>query len=218
MSDNHPSIVARNRLLEIADTWPALTARLRPGSSADRSGVHVAPSSRPPIDVHVSDVVAEVTEWAHFLAHVLMDETDWRPDDTSMPALARGLAERVGHFTEHPDEQLALAFTDDAKRLAHLVRSTALPTGRRTVRVGLRCEMHDTSPLGERVACTGWYTLVLDPDKPGYIPDLVCTQDGQHRITPDEWQRAYRRTAMRPEAAAALIARLRDARVEGSRA
>ena len=192
----HPSVLARYDILAIVDMWPELTARVAAGGGAkDSSGIASPTKVAPlPVRVDVVDVVSEVDQWATFLARALMEETDWEPQGTSTPALLRQIAQRVGHFTEHEDEMLALAFCDDAERLRALVLKTARPSGRRSIRIGAKCWEHGTSDLGERVACRGNLTVLADPERANVVPDVVCDQDSAHRIDPTTWQRAWRRT------------------------
>lgn len=226
---------ARDDLLAIADAWSELIARAAAASSGRRAEKVKGSKVRPlPIDAHVIDVITEVEQWAHFLARVLIDETEWLPPAIGDPRRCpwcngRGFAttvhtgkrwcvlcdgrgavplaepnagetlrsiaeQRIGHFTAHADEMLALAFADDARRLRELVLPVARPSGRRRLRIGARCFEKGTSDLGERIPCPGQYTVLADPDKPYVIPDIVCDVDHHHRIEPVEWQRAYRRT------------------------
>lgn len=212
---NAPSALdARDDMLAIADAWPDLLDRL--GREQSRHGERVS-GTRPvglSINELVSDTMREVDGWVHFLARVLMDELlePWVPRSTDTPDLLREIArERIGHFTHHADEALRIGFYDDAHRLRGLVTRRAYPTGKRVVPLHIPCTEHDTSDLGERVQCAGQFGIMLDPDRPGFIPDMVCSDDPTHRISPAEWQRASRRTAMDPTAAAALIARIRAA-------
>lgn len=123
-----------------------------------------------------------------------------------MPDLLAQVAQRVGHFAEHADAMLAMTFCDDAERLRKAVEAAAWPTGRRWVGIGARCVEHGTSDLGERIPCPGKYRVLVDPEQPYRIPDIVCDQDREHRIDPVEWQRAYRRRG-EAQAAVDLIAR-----------
>lgn len=180
----HSTLDTRDHLLAIIRLWPDLEARLAAGGSGDQSGVRSVPSSRVPIDAHVSDVIAEVTAWANFLARVLVGETDWRPPaKITTPALLEEIArKRIGHFAENADEMLALAFGDDAKRLHELVTKTIRPSEVRRIRLPVAC----IEP-----GCRGKYTTLLLPSQ--MMQDLVCDKTKTHTIEQIEWQRAYRR-------------------------
>lgn len=108
---------AKRSLVWIADRWPDLRARLRPpGSSAyDKPGSRVAPTSKPPLDLVISDLMFEVEEEARSLGHVLMDETDWTPRTSFMPGLLREVADQYGHWIAS-DDRTALAFMDWAEQ------------------------------------------------------------------------------------------------------
>lgn len=182
---------ARDDLLAIADAWPDLIDRLgREGRNAP-DGMP-KPASRTPglvINEYVSDVMAELTAWAMFLARVLLEETDWiAPASHDTPALLTDIARnRVGHFTAHPDEGLRLAFYDDSREMRDKVTRTAYPDGYRTLDTRLPCDQHDTSEAGERIPCPGTYTV--RPRHDGAEPDLICSADRTHRIPPSEWSR-----------------------------
>lgn len=120
----------------------------------------------------------------------------------------RQIVEHIGHFTEHEDPMLSVAFCDDAERLRKLVEMTARPAGRRRLRIGARCFEKATTDMGARVPCPGQYTVLADPDQPYTIPDIVCDANRAHRIEPVEWQRAYRRKGDAQEAVV-LISRWR---------
>jgi hypothetical protein len=225
-STQHSALNARDDLLAIADAWPVLEVRLAQQGQGDRSGVKTRPGSKPPLSTDIIDVMAELAAWTTFLARVLMDEVTietrvlgpvrarpfidpWRPRSITTPDLLREIARfRVGHFTAHPDEMLRIAFQDEAQENRRKAESAAYPHGRRKIPLHVMCEMHDTSPEGERIACLGWYHATIDPEVTVGIPDMVCDKDGTHRITPAEWQSSIRRT-MDPSAAAAFAARLK---------
>lgn len=214
--NGHPAVLAANDLHAIADAWPELRARLATGGTGtkDESGIASTSKVAPlPIRANVLDVIAEVDQWATFLARTLIEETDWTPVGTSTPALLRQIAARVGHFTEHADEMLALAFADDAERLHALVTRTARPSGRRTIHIGAKCWQHGTSDLGERTPCDGNLTVIADPERASLVPDVVCDRDRDHRIDPTTWQRAWRRTGD-AQAAAALVSTWHASRVD----
>lgn len=202
--EQHGALTVQRHMRDITDLWPELHAALAGGGSPDSAGVHTVPSSRMPINAHVSDVIAEIDAWVHFLARVLLDETDWLPaSDRTADILDDIATNRVGHFTEHTDEGIREATADDAKRLAKLALNTARPSGRRKIRLGTPCLEHGTTDLGERIVCTGEYTTVLDPSET--IGDLVCSKDPAHRMTPLEWQRAQRHDPARDRDMDALL-------------
>lgn len=188
--NGHPAVLARNDLLAIAEAWPDLLDRLgREGSSAP-DGMP-KPVSRTPglvINEHVSQCMADVREWATFLARVLIDETpDFAaPGDTA--DLLRTLADRVGHFTEHPDDGMRLAFHDDLTTHLGKVLRVAYPDGYRTLDTRVPCEHHGDSAAGERVDCAGTYTV--RPREDGSMPDLICDRDREHRVAPNVWSRS----------------------------
>jgi hypothetical protein len=111
---------AKRNLLWIAGKWPDLQARLTPGTGKKLDAVRGAPESRPPIDVHVSDLMRTIEDEAQMLAHVLMDETDWEPPTSTMPGLLEAVADRYGHFTT-ADANTALKFTDWAHEYQYRV-------------------------------------------------------------------------------------------------
>jgi hypothetical protein len=73
MIDNLQALRARDDLLAVAASWGALKARLRPADGSG-DGVRTAPDSRPPVDLGVSDLLAEIEAHARFLGKVLLDE------------------------------------------------------------------------------------------------------------------------------------------------
>lgn len=190
----HPSLTARDHLHAIANLWPELLDQLgKQGQRVEGGGARPKPGAKIPIDAHVSDVKAEVESWLGFLCRVLNDEvTKWRPPaDTSTPSLLRHIADwHIGHFTEHSDEMLALAITDDCENYAHLVRRTARPSGARKIDLNVTCTEHTTDDQGQRVECAGKYHTMLIPDRP--MQDMVCDECG-HRLDPLAWQRGLRR-------------------------
>lgn len=205
---DHRSLALRRDLTAIASAWDELEDALARDGMADRSGVRVPPTSRPPLDPAVADVVAEVGQWVVFLAHVLMDETAWTPPaDTSTKSLIDAIKPRAGHFTEHGDPMLAQAVQDDADRYAALVIRTARPSGSRVWRLGLPCLEHATSDMGERVPCRGQYATVVRADET--IGDLVCTKDRSHTLTPEEWVRGQRRGSFDEQAVDTLLRQIR---------
>lgn len=114
---------ARDNLRAIANSWPALHAALRPGSSNALTGMPGTSPERPaPINLHISDLLHEITTETEALAHTLMDETDWTPRTSQMPQLLDEIAEHYGFWTSS-DDRTARAFTDWAHDYAGRVRN-----------------------------------------------------------------------------------------------
>lgn len=191
----HPSIATARHLRATAELWPELEDKLGgSGSSDDGEKIRTQPGSKPPIDSHVADVMAQIQDWTIFLCRTLMDETDWKPPaELDTPGLLRDIARwRVGHFTEHDDESLRQAIIDDAEEYHALALRTARPSGVRRIPLHVPCREYDTTDQGERVACDGEYYALLKPWE-STVPDMICNQDDTHRMTPLQWQRAQKR-------------------------
>lgn len=107
MIDNLTALRARDDLLAVAASWGALHARLRPsGGSGDRVTGSTEP--RLPIDVGVSDLLAEVEAHARFLGQVLLEEV---PPDHGCDGACHGTAEHrcAGHHCATEGEPLVAA-------------------------------------------------------------------------------------------------------------
>jgi hypothetical protein len=72
--DNLTALRARDDLLAVAASWTALHARLRPQGSGSGDRVTGSAEPRLPIDMGVSDLLAEVEAHARFLGQVLLEE------------------------------------------------------------------------------------------------------------------------------------------------
>jgi len=198
----HSALDARDDMLAIADTWPDLLDRLGREDPSAPDGMPKQVNRTPGLVINeaVSDAMRQITAWAHFLARVLMDETDWTPPPgAGTPRMIAAIArECIGHFTAHPDQGMRLAFHDDARAMRELAEQNAYPSGRKWVRVHVACLEYATTAAGERTPCPGGYRVLLDPEKPGLIPDMVCERDGSHTISPLDWQRAARKSGYDP--------------------
>ncbi len=216
MSAEHASITVQRDMLGIVTMWPALLRRLGEKGGGDQSGVRVAPGSKPPTDLHVSDVIAEITSWAYSLARNLRDEVTverdgkaepWAPNIAAMPDVLDEIARwRVGHFTEHEDEFFALAVADDAKDYRAKVRNLLAPTGARKIDLRVACLDHGTNDQGERVVCAGQYWTMLVPGQE--LGEMICSDDEQHRLSVAAWQAAQRRGTLDPEAVRRIVAKI----------
>lgn len=126
MTATENALKARADLTYIADRWGELRARLRPGGGSALAGKVSTSGNRPaPIDLHVSDLMAEI-DWKIGLnyCHALMDETD---DINGVPtdpvSRLRLVALRYGHFVA-ADDRTALQFCDDAAEYRDKVQKT----------------------------------------------------------------------------------------------
>jgi hypothetical protein len=185
VTQQHSALDTRDHLLAIAASWSELEGRLSPSGSG-ASEVHTPAGPGVPIDAHVSDVIAETTEWVNFLARVLVEESDWEvPEVITIPILLRSIArERLGHFTEHKDELMQLAFHDEAERHRKRVEATCRPVGVRTIRLGIACI---------EVRCDGQYAMRVNPTRQDVLDVMVCTRQRHHVLDPDVWTTALRR-------------------------
>lgn len=106
------SIQAKDDLLWIADRWGDLHARLVPSSTPNSGAGRPAPSSRPPLNLHISNLLFEIEYEARMLGHTLMQETHgWRPRSSQMPQLLRDVAEMSGHWCTQ-DDSVAVPFVE----------------------------------------------------------------------------------------------------------
>ena len=145
--DRVVALGARDDWLWLVAQWPELRNRLHPGGGNALTGMPgTGGESALPIDIHVSDLLEEITQSARFYGRVLWDEVVplhgcndacyadgipveecpdiQRPITTSfMPGLLVDVATRYGHFTEG-DEEIGLAFCDDASDYRERVRKT----------------------------------------------------------------------------------------------
>ncbi len=176
----HPSVIAARHLRATADLWPALHEALHP-SGTTGVGTRTPPASRPPLDLGVSDVIGEINDWTRFWARALYDETRWEPPDNWLgdtPALLRALAQRTGHWTNHPDQTLAAAFVQECADTRRLAEDTAHPSGYRRIPVNRACDQE---------GCSGALYAPLSDSQ--WLPALRCSENPAHRVEPDQWSR-----------------------------
>lgn len=187
----------RRNISFIVEAWPDLLSQLGRTLTIASDGMPGATSRTPGLVLNetISDLMAEVASWGYFLARILIDETDWTPPPRhDPPILLAAIAKwRLGHFTHHDDAFLAMSVCEDAHDLRGKVARAAYPDGYRTLDTGLPCEEHDVDDAGRRVACAGHYTV--RPTPTGAMPDLVCSHNRDHRVSPAAWSHSgWRRT------------------------
>lgn len=199
-------------LNRIADAWRDLTDRL---AQADGNPMSEKVSSGGQdfglvINEHVSDVIHEVSAWAWFTTRIVVDERGTgSPAEPEIPALLRWLSLwHVDWLSSHKDADLAAAFAIEARELVKTVRRTAYPSGARRIDLPVACAEQVCEPDdGPCVPCTGRMYVMVVPDA-RYYPDLVCSEDAAHRMTPAMWTRAGWRKHMDPAAVEALTRHL----------
>jgi len=113
--DTKSALESRANLEWIAGKWWDLRARLRK-SGGDPNAPRVKGSKEPPleIDLHVSDLLHEITTEAVLWGRILIEEADWRQEHGEMPGLLVDVASQYGHFVCDEDEKVAYDFTDTA--------------------------------------------------------------------------------------------------------
>lgn len=127
-----------------------------------------------------------------FIVGVLRDDYDdlgraFTPPKGETPQLARWIATwHVDHLSRLTAEETAIEVAGDVATAKRAVRSAAYPSGIHWVEVGLPCEDHGTSDIGERIACDGTMRALVGT---GLIPDLVCSVDETHILEPAKWER-----------------------------
>lgn len=116
MSDAVSGLNARDDLLWIVSQWGSLRAALRPGGGGALTGMPNGgsdPRTGSVLNVRIADIMRAIEDDARFYGKVLMDETEWAPKTSAMPALLNEVAIRYGHFVAE-DDKLALDFCDMA--------------------------------------------------------------------------------------------------------
>ena len=113
------------------------------------------------------------------------------PRSTDTGVLARWVATwHVPHLTATTAQETTEEVADDLAKAERATFNALDPA--RWVDVNLACDDHGTTELGERVPCEGTMRARVGR---GVLPDLVCSVDPSHTISPAQWERAqWRRT------------------------
>lgn len=124
----------RDRLLELADTWPRLEAALGgiKGVIYDDMPKPASRERQLPINATISDLMAEIRDWAAFLARTLRNETGERIYPFHTPSLLRDIANHAAWFAAHPElgdtvAPEAAEWTQKANRQLDPTRRTKIP-------------------------------------------------------------------------------------------
>ena len=204
----HCTGTLRGLLTDLPDKMDALTAALgRLLRSQDRVGGKDA-ETPVPVNEEVSDVAyharTTVLIWADHVAQARGETTPatWADIGQFLDVRATWVAAQDAG----PDAYSALI---DALRAVNRVIDR--PRYRR-IPVHVPCVQHATSDQGDHIPCPGSYYVLLDNTQAfEVIPDMTCSEDPTHRLTPAEWQRGVRRGAYSSAAVRGFLATLRDA-------
>jgi hypothetical protein len=208
----------RTNLRFIADSWEdlgdALTASEAPeGEKGKQKHGMVAVGTN--INEKVIAARTKATELVWFIMGVLRDDYDdagrtFNPPNLPIDRLARWLSDwHVDHLAAGTSDETAVEVANDTATAMRAVRNAAYPSGIYWVEVGLSCERHGTSDMGERVPCDGEMRALVG--RGAGVPDLVCSSDETHTIEPAVWERMGWKRAHRnlnPEGVANLTRRL----------
>lgn len=187
----------------IADAWADLEDALMrseapEGETGKQKRGMVAVGSG--VNEKASEARALATNLVWFVLQVARDVADerkrsFRPPHGDLGVLARWAADwAVDDVVRYAGEHECVDIANDARTVARAVYSAAYPSGVHWVEVGLPCEDHGTSELGERIPCAGVMRALVGT---GAIPDLVCNVDESHILEPARWEREGWRRAHR---------------------
>ena len=196
-----PSHVAKVRgdLLKIADRWADLEAALTSSEKVTSEGAKPKRSTSTGLAINeaVSKARADCTSIVWYALQVIRDVCDTagrdfappRTDDTG--EMARWVATwHLVTITAKVEQEVAERIAGDLIDAESATFNALDPV--RWVNVNLACDDHGTTELGERVPCTGTMRARVGR---GVLPDLVCSVDPGHTISPAQWERAqWRRT------------------------
>ena len=208
----------REGLRFIADSWEDLEAALTSseapaGEKGKQKHGMIAVGTNINEKVIAARTKASETVW--FIMGVLRDDLDdeqrvFAPPDLAVDRLARWVSDwHVDHLASRTADETAVEVANDVAQAKRAVRSAAYPSGVYWVEVGLGCEQHGTSDMGERVPCEGEMRALVGRD--AGVPDLVCSVDDTHTVEPAVWERMGWKRAHRnlnPEGVANLTRRL----------
>ncbi len=194
-------------LRDIADLWPDVTEALR---SPEVHGEKVSKSRTIglPLNETVADARRDALNTLAYWVHVIVEEASTLTapsfDLEHLPDLAHFLAKHSRWLTRNYDQGVCISISADAHRLRRDLRRAAYPNGGRRYDPGIACVEHGTDDQGARVPCPGHYTAWVF-DGMGFQPDLTCSADSAHVLTPAGFRR-LKRTVIDPAAAKNLMA------------
>lgn len=160
---------------------------------------------------HPLPVNLTASENAYIAHETLLRWTDQLARDRNVPTPTTWGA--VGSFLRAITDNLTTTTEgaeaiDEITHALRVVNRTIDAPRYRRIPVHVPCVDHTINPAGDRVPCPGEYYVLLDNDAPWTkaIPDMTCTEDNTHTITPAEWQAALRHSRSDPVEAHAYLA------------
>lgn len=186
--------LVRRDLDRIAERWDDLTAALEssePGGNEKGWQKRGQVMTGTPFNEAVSRARKACNEVLWFAVQVIRDDYDdagrefappkWR-DEGDMASWL--LTWQVPHLTATTARETAEEIADDLAKAEKATFRALNPS--RWVSV-TNCMMHTTDATGARVLCTG---VLVAKVGTGRMPDLECSENPDHVISPTTWERA----------------------------
>lgn len=180
-----------DNLRDIAEMWDDLELRLltegsgwgneRVGGSRDHGMV---------INEPVITLRRDITAWTWFLARVVIDERNSAgPDDTGVPGLLKWMADWHGFWlVRHPDNGLLESIAVELDGFQRQARRRAYPGNAKKVDLpNTHCKVIVDVDSEEPRHCDGTLFAIVS-EAASCNPDLVCSENEEHRIKPADWQ------------------------------
>lgn len=200
-------------LRDIARIWPDTTDALTNTTTNHGEPVSGTRTNNLPLNEAVADARTETHRYLTTWAHTAATTAGLNPPPTTtldtVPQLATWLARHHKALTRNYNQDTALSttYTHDLRRKLHNV---TYPTGARRFPnrndPQLPCIEHTTNQHGERTPCPGTYSTWITDQTDG-LPDLTCSENPEHVLTPAGFRRLSR-AALDPAAAARFTAAL----------
>lgn len=189
----------------VATQWHQTTNALTANSSGDSAGrITGGDVNQLTINEHAASDRKKILTDTRYWTHVLIEEgrITKAPAPEDVPKMASLIATHIAHLTRLPNRLQAAGIIQDALDCGRLMRWLTNPQHTRRFRPGIPCVEHTTNDQGKRIECPGEYTAKLGEQMTG-LPDLTCTHDATHVLTPAGFRRLGR--ALNRDGAANLL-------------
>lgn len=122
MIETRLGLEARENLAFVIAHWGELGPKLLPGSSSEASRMPSGEPAGVPLNLHVSDLIHEITSDAQGYAVILVQESvGFELGSLQMPAVLQQVIDHYGHFVCDEDEKVAIDFCDWAHEIRRKV-------------------------------------------------------------------------------------------------